>query len=209
MTLDVAKAKRHLKKNCPKMAVLIQKHEPPKFTRTRNSFETLSRAIVGQQLSGKAAQTIYGRYRELFSGSGAPKPRDVLAVPTTTLRGAGLSNAKASFLHALAEAYEEGSVRPRSFSRLSNEELRDQLTAVKGLGPWTVDMFCMFGLCRPDVLPVGDLGIRKGMQVCFRLKELPKPQKMEKLAEPWQPYRTVACHYLWRMIDTKNQGGMP
>lgn len=201
MQTDIHAAKRHLKRECTKMAELIAVHPDPVYKKTRNSFETLSRSIVSQQLSNKAARTIYLRFRGLFDVA-TPKPRDVLAKSIDELRTAGLSTNKARFLHALAEAYEDGTVAPRKFARMSNEELREHLIAVKGLGPWTVDMFCMFGLARPDILPVGDLAIRNAMRQTFGLRELPKPAEMERIAAPWQPYRSIACHYLWCTIDS-------
>jgi len=180
------------------MKELVCAHAPPEYSRTRNSFQTLVRAIVGQQLSGKAARTIYDRFAKL---SGRVNPATVSQISTADLRAVGLSRSKAEFLHCLASAYLEGTINPRRFARMSDDALRTSLTHVKGLGIWTVDMFLIFGLLREDVLPTGDLGIRKGMQRVFDLSDLPKASRMTELAAPWQPYRSVACHYLWHAVD--------
>ena len=183
------------------MPLLIDQHGSPDLSRTRNSFQSLVRAIVYQQLSGKAAGTIYGRVLDLFDSRRFPTPAALAAMPFERLRGAGLSRAKASYVLDLAAKFEDGTIDPRRFSSMTNEELAAALTQIKGVGQWSVDMFLMFGLNRPDVLPVGDLGIRKGMQSYFRLRELPKPARMVSLAEAWRPYRTVASWYMWRVLE--------
>lgn len=184
------------------MGELIARHGKPALSRTRNSFQSLARAIVYQQLSGKAAGTIYGRFLDLFPTRRFPTPAALAAVPFERLRGAGLSRAKAAYLLDLAAKFDDGTIRPRRFSSMTNDELSASLTRIKGVGQWSVDMFLMFGLNRPDVLPVGDLGIRKGMQVHFGLRALPEPARMERLARPWRPYRTVASWYMWRVLES-------
>lgn len=187
------------------MKSLITRHGAPDLRRTRNSFASLGRSIVYQQLSGMAAGTIYGRFLDLFPGRRFPRPDVLLGTPEDTLRGVGLSRAKVAALHDLARKLADGTVQPRRFARMDADALRAVLTQVRGIGPWSVDMFLIFGLLRPDVLPVGDLGVRKGMQSYFGLDVLPGPAQMETLAAPWQPYRSVASWYMWRLVD----GGPP
>lgn len=198
--LDVDRALRHLRRADPELAPLIRRHGPPGFRRTRDPFGSLARAIVYQQLSGSAAGTIHGRFLDLFGGR-SPTPAELLAVPVDRLRAVGLSRGKASFLHDLAAHFADGRVDPRRFGRASDQEIAAMLMAVKGIGPWSVDMFLMFALTRPDVLPVGDLGVRKGMQLHFRLRTLPDAARMQRLAEPWRPFRSAASWYMWRRIE--------
>lgn len=199
--LDIAQALRHLRRVDGPMRGLITRHGAPDLRRTRNSFESLGRAIVYQQLSGKAAGTIYGRFLALYPGRRFPPPAALLDTPVEALRGAGLSRAKAASLHDLASKFSDGTVQPRHFARMDEAALTGALTRVRGIGPWSVHMFLIFGLLRPDVLPVGDLGVQKGMQVYFDLPALPAPARMAELAEPWRPFRSVASWYMWRLIE--------
>lgn len=196
---ELAKALAHLKRE-PKMVALIKKFPRPGFQKDRDPFEALCRAIVGQQLSVKAAATIYKRFTTIY-GSTEIVPKLVARTPVAKLRAAGLSNQKTSYVIDLAKKFLDGTVDPKHFHEMTDEAIRAHLVAVKGIGRWTADMFLMFTLHRPDVLPTGDLGIQKAMQKVFKLKSLPTPEKMEKLAEPWRPYRTVACRYLWDSLD--------
>lgn len=193
----ITNAITHLKRE-PKMAALIKKHPVPKFERGRDPFQSLCRAIVGQQLSVKAAATIHGRFAKLYT---KVTPQAVAKTSVTKFRSVGVSNQKASYLLDLARKFQDGTVDPKHFATTTDEAIRTHLVAVKGIGRWTADMFLMFTLHRADVLPTGDLGIQKGMQNLFKLRTLPSPEKMEKLAEPWRPYRTVACRYLWDSLD--------
>lgn len=183
------------------MPALIRIHGAPELRRTTNSFRSLGQAIVGQQLSGRAARTIYRRFLALYPGNRFPTPDALLATSEERLRSAGLSRAKAASLRDLARHFAERRVVPRRFRGASERAIADCLTQVRGIGPWSVDMFLIFALNRPDVLPVGDLGVRKGMQVYFGRRQLPEPRAMEKLAEPWQPYRSVASWYMWRVAE--------
>lgn len=184
------------------MPALIDRYGAPPLKRSRDTFGSLGRAIVYQQLSGSAAGTIYRRLLELFGNSRRfPRPPEILATTEASLRSAGLSRAKASFLHDLARHFDDGRIVPRRLHRASNEEIAAALTQVKGVGPWSVDMFLIFALNRPDVLPVGDLGIRKGMQRYFRKRSLPEAPAMRRMAEPWRPYRSVASWYMWRVAE--------
>ena len=201
--LNIATALRHLRQTDPRMVALIERHGSPSLRRTRNSFRSLVKAIIFQQLSGRAAANIYQRFVNLFPGWSFPKPADVLAVPVSRLRGAGLSSNKAAYIHNLAMKYVDGFVQPRRFGQKSDEEIIQLLTQIKGIGTWTVHMFLIFGLNRPDVLPVGDLGLQKGFQRFFRLRAVPSPEIMQRLAEPSKPYRTIASWYLWRVADTR------
>lgn len=194
----LAIALTHLKRD-KKLAGLIKKFPKPTFQKGRDPFEALCRAIVGQQLSVKAAATIYARFITLYGNQ--LTPRVVARTKLEKFRSVGLSRQKASYVVDLAKKFLDGTVDPKHFSTTTDEAIRAHLVAVKGIGRWTADMFLMFTLHRPDILPTGDLGIQKGMQKLFKLKSLPTPEKMEKLAEPWRPYRTVACRYLWDSLD--------
>lgn len=180
---------------------VVKKGPKPDFKPARNVYAALVRSIVYQQLSGKAADTILRRFLALFPGTGYPKPEAVLKMKDTKMRSAGLSGQKASYIKDLSSKFLDGTIEPKKFKTMSDEEIREHLIAVKGIGRWSADMFLMFALNRPDVLPIGDLGIRKGFQKLFKMKELPDPKKMERLAEPWRPYRTIASWYLWRLAD--------
>lgn len=162
-------------------------------------FDALVRSIVYQQLSKKAAATIYGRYREVV---GAPAgPRQVLAARTRSLRRAGLSRPKIAYLQALARAIVDGQLDLDRIDRLADQEIVERLTAVPGIGVWTAQMFLMFRLRRPDVLPTGDLGIRRGVQLAHRLRQLATPAQVARVGQRWAPYRSVACLYLWAALD--------
>ena len=187
------------------MARLIDEHgalvrRDLKQERPGDAYGALLRSIVGQQLSTKAARTIYGRMLELFDGH-APSPLQLLAANPDDIRAAGLSRPKINYLRDLAQHVEEGALELERLPDLPDEEVAAQLTAIKGLGQWTADMFLMFHLGRPDVLPVGDQGIRNAIKTQYRLRKLPHAKRMEKIARPWRPYRTLACLYLWRSLD--------
>jgi DNA-3-methyladenine glycosylase II len=171
-----------------------------KRERPGDAYGALLRSIVGQQLSTKAARTIYGRMIEIFGGH-APTPRQLLEADPDEIRAAGLSRPKITYLRDLAVHVEEGTLHLDRLPDLPDDEVSAQLTAIKGLGQWTADMFLMFHLGRPDVLPVGDQGIRRAVQVQYRLRKLPDPKRLERIARPWRPYRTLACLYLWSSLD--------
>jgi DNA-3-methyladenine glycosylase II len=195
----------HLSKSDPVMARLVNEHGPLDEKQRRrgrppDAYGALVRSIVGQQLSTKAALTIYERMTELFDGS-TPSPRELLEVDPELIRKAGLSRAKVSYLRDLAEHVEDGEVDLERLPELPDDEVSEQLTAIKGLGQWTVDMFLIFHLGRPDVLPVGDLGIRRAVQTEYGLDELPDAGELERIAEPWRPHRSLACLYLWSSLD--------
>jgi DNA-3-methyladenine glycosylase II len=197
---SLQKALTHLAKDA-RLKVLIEKYPKPKFEKDRDPFEALCRAIVGQQLSVKAATTIYKRFITIYGNQ--VTPRKVAKTSIEKFRSVGVSNQKTGYLLDLSKKFLDGTVAPKHFSTMSDAEIREHLVAVKGIGTWTADMFLMFTLHRPDVLPTGDLGIQKAMQKLFKLKTLPTPEKMQKLAEPWRPYRTLACRYLWDFLDNR------
>jgi 3-methyladenine DNA glycosylase/8-oxoguanine DNA glycosylase len=165
-------------------------------------FTYVTRCIVYQQLSGKAASTIFGRFRELFGG-GDIDPARLLATTDDQLRGAGLSRGKTVYLRDLARRTLEGRLRLDHLHELGDEEIAEELVQVKGIGVWTAQMVLMLRLGRPDVLPGADLGIRKGVQRAYRLRALPSPARVEKIGAKWAPYRTVASWYLWRLLEVK------
>jgi len=171
--------------------------------RPSDHYGAMVRSIVGQQLSTQAARAIYQRLIERFNGR-APTPDEVLAEDPEQLRAAaGLSRAKVGFLRSLAEHVLDGSLELHKLGRLSDEQAIEELVAIKGIGLWTAHMFLMFHLKRPDVLAVGDLGIRKAVMLAYGLPELPGPAQIESIAEPWRPHRTLACEFLWRLLDAK------
>jgi DNA-3-methyladenine glycosylase II len=205
VTLASRKAVAALRGADPVMARLIDDHEDLvrrdlRRERPGDAYGALLRSIVGQQLSTKAASSIYGRLTDIFGGH-APTPRQLLAAGADEIRAAGLSNAKVAYLRDLAGHVEEGTLELERLPDLPDEEVSAQLTSIKGIGQWTADMFLMFHLRRPDVLPVGDLGIRRAAQIEYRMRKLPDAKRLEKTARPWRPYRTLACLYLWSSLD--------
>jgi DNA-3-methyladenine glycosylase II len=161
------------------------------------------RAIVGQQLSTKAARSIFERLTTRFDGH-TPTPEQVLADEPEELRAAaGLSRAKVGYLRSLAEHVLSGELELERLDELGDEDVIAELVAVKGIGVWSAHMFLMFHLQRPDVLPVGDLGVRKAIERAYGLNAMPDPVEMETIAEPWRPHRTLACRYLWRSLDNE------
>jgi DNA-3-methyladenine glycosylase II len=189
----------------PVMARLIDEHvtvvrRDLKRERPGDAYGALLRSIVGQQLSTKAASTIYGRMIDIFGGH-APTPKQLLAADPEEIRAAGLSRPKIAYLRDLAQHVEDGTLELDRLDQLPDDEVSAQLTAIKGLGQWTADMFLMFHLRRPDVLPVGDQGIRRAVKVQYRMRKLPDPKRLEKVARPWRPHRTLACLFLWSSLD--------
>jgi len=193
------KAINVLKKD-PKLARIINIVGKYQITTINNHYESLIKAIITQQLAGSAAKAISKRFRSLY-GKRFPKPIDVLKTSDSKLRKTGLSWMKVTYIKELSKNLESKKLKLRSFSKLSDEEVVEQLTQVKGIGRWTAEMFLIFSLGRMDVLPVGDLGLRKGVQLYESSSKLPNAAKIEKLAEKWRPYRTVATWYLWKSLQ--------
>ena len=163
-------------------------------------WEALARAIVGQQLSTKAARSIWEKLRLQFGGE-TPDPAALLRKRPQTLRKAGLSNAKVEFLRDLARRVKDGSLDLGRLEELPDEDVVAELIEVKGIGSWTAEMFLIFHLGRPDVVSAGDLGIRRAIQIAYGMDDLPGPEELERIAEEWRPHRTLACLYLWRSLD--------
>ena len=206
MPIDPAtlrKATAHLRRTDPVLAAIIRDVGPCRLRtdETGGAFAALVESIVYQQITGKAAASIYGRVRTLINRR-HPRPQDILAATEEALRGAGLSRQKVAYLRDLAEKVRDG-LKLHVLGRLEDEAVIETLIEVKGIGRWTVEMFLIFRLGRLDVLPVHDYGIRKAMQRAYRLRKLPNPDRMRRLAEPWRPYRSVACWYLWRSLESK------
>jgi 3-methyladenine DNA glycosylase/8-oxoguanine DNA glycosylase len=206
MALDpetLRKATAQLRRRDPVLAAIIRDVGPCRLQTDDRSgaFAALVESIVYQQITGKAAASIYGRVRRLVRRR-HPRPQDILAATAEALRTAGLSRQKVAYLRDLSERVTAG-LKLRAIGRLGDEAVIEALTEVKGIGRWTVEMFLIFRLGRLDVLPVHDYGIRKAMQRAYRFRKLPSPDRMRKLAEPWRPYRTVACWYLWRSLESK------
>jgi len=202
---DAAAAVKHIRRVDPELAAVIRRAgrcglEP----RLRHPpFEELLEAIVYQQLSGKAAATIYGRVRALYPRRRALDPAALLDTPDDALRGAGLSRAKLAAARDLAAKTIEGVVpTAAALRRMPDDEIVARLTAVRGVGRWTVEMLLIFRLGRPDVLPIHDLGIQKGFQLTYGTRQRPKPDRIERHGERWRPFRSVASWYLWRATDS-------
>lgn len=197
------KAVAHLKKVDPVMLELIEKVGSctlePRAEGTH--FDSIARSIVFQQLSGKAASTIHGRFEGLYGGR-SPLPVELTVTSDEQLRAVGLSRGKSAYLKDLAACVVSGELSVETLHELSDEEIIAALTRVKGIGRWTAQMFLMFRLGRPDVLPDLDLGVQKAIQKAYRLRKLPTPERVRKIGAKWTPYRTVASWYLWRLLDT-------
>lgn len=186
------------------LAKLIKTYGPPDLTRYHADapgvFQALLRSIIYQQLSGHAARAIHARVLALFP-KGNPAPEALLKIPAKKLRAAGLSIQKIEYVRDLARKCLDGTIEPKRFPKMSSAEIIEHLIAVKGVGEWTAHMLLIFTLHRPDILPTGDLGIKKGFQIAYRLRALPTKKQMEKLAAPWKGHESVASWYLWRVAD--------
>ena len=195
------KAINHLKKSDEILAAIITRVGPFKITYREPTFQALARAIVFQQLSTKAALTIYGRLETAAGGTITPESIQTLNVGE--MRRAGLSKQKIGYIRDLAEHALSGKVDFAKLHSMTDEEVIAALTDIKGIGEWTAHMFLIFALRRPNVLASGDLGVRTAVQRAYRKRKLPSAKQMEKIAESWHPYRSVACWYLWRSLEFK------
>lgn len=166
-------------------------------------FHALLRAIVYQQLNGQAASTIFRRFREIYPAGRFPTAGDLIETPLPKLRAAGLSPQKASYMLDLAAKVESGDVDLRAVRSLGDEEVVTELTKVKGVGRWTAEMVLIFTLGRPDVLPVDDYGFGRAVQKAYAMRKMPSSQRLERVARPWRPYRSVATWYMWQSLDLK------
>jgi DNA-3-methyladenine glycosylase II len=201
---DLQEALRHLSERDEVLRALIAETKAFAIDAEagQSPYEVLLEAIAYQSISGKAAATIYGRIKALGEGDRPPSPEKMLKIPGLKLRKAGLSGAKVLAMKDLAKKTMAGIVPTHDESlKLSDEELVDRLVSVRGIGAWTVEMFLIFRLGRPDVLPIHDLGVKKGWSVAYGMKHMPKPQELLKFGERWRPYRTVASWYMWRAFE--------
>lgn len=196
--MPLESATRHLKKD-PKLSKIIVNVGICKIKTTKNRYESLVEAIITQQLSSSAAKSISDRFRLLYS-SRFPKPIDVIKTSDSKLKKTGLSEMKVSYIKDLSKKILSKELQLSKLRDLSDERVIEELIQVKGIGRWTAEMFLIFSLGRLDVLPVGDLGLKKGIMRLHNLEELPTEEKMKKIAEKWRPYRTVATWYLWKSL---------
>ena len=199
----IQKAVEHLRSVDPVLEGLMEKVGPVSMKARRVAvFQSLVQAVVYQQLNGKAAGTILSRFKALFGDGRFPSAEQVLTVPSDQLRSAGLSRPKANYIRGIAESEASGALPTlRECDSLTDAEIVQRLIELKGVGRWTVEMFLIFNLGRLDVLPVHDLGVRRGFQIAYRKRKMPEPEQLERLGEKWRPYRTVAARYLWRAVD--------
>jgi len=195
------KAILHLKKADPVLRAIIERVGPYRMEYGDPTFHSLAESILYQQLNGKAAVVIFNRFTE---AAGDPvTPGGILKLSDAQMRAIGLSKQKTAYLRDLAQKTKDGLLNFERLADMSNEEVIEHLTQVKGIGVWTAHMFLMFTLKRPDILPTGDYGIQAAMKKHYRKRKWPKPKDMEKIAKSWAPYRSVACWYLWRSLDIK------
>jgi len=195
--------KEHLGKD-PILSDLVARYGPLTLTPSTDYFDTLLDSIVSQQLSSKAANTIMGRIRALVPHRDTPDPESILALDDQTLRDAGLSWQKVSYVKDLAKHVQSGELDLAHIASMEDEEIIKELVAVRGIGRWTAEMFLIFSLARPDVFDVDDYCIQAAIKRLYKLDALPKPALMRQIAEPWRPYRSYASLYLWRTADTNS-----
>ena len=193
-----SKAIRFLKRD-PKLAKIMERVGDYKIRKRNNHFATLVESIISQQLASSAAEAILRRFKKLYPKF--PKPVQILNTKDSMLRSAGLSKMKIEYLKDLARKIEDGQIMIKTLSKMDDDKIISQLTQVKGIGRWTAEMFLIFSLERQDVFPVGDLGLRKGVQMAFSLSQLPKPKEVEEIGMRWKPYRSVATWYLWKSLQ--------
>ncbi|MEP7337762.1 MAG: DNA-3-methyladenine glycosylase [Acidobacteriota bacterium] len=202
---EMKKAERILSRRDQKMRELIKRYSPCNVRPHTRYFQTLVGSIISQQLSTKAADTIHGRFVALYSPARFPKAAQIIETPDERLRGTGISFQKIGYIKDLAAKTEDGTLKLSRFSRMSDDEIIEMLTSVKGIGVWTAHMFLIFSLARMDVFPVGDLGVRRAIQLRYGFDQLPNPEEMERIADEngWRPYRSIASWYLWRSLENK------
>jgi DNA-3-methyladenine glycosylase II len=191
-------AKAHLSKRDRVLRKLIKTHPDAMLNTRGDAFQTLARSIVGQQISVKAAQAVWDRFALC---AGAVTPQRVLELPAEELRACGFSGQKVVYVKDLARHFEEGLIKPRRWTRLEDEAVIEDLVRVKGIGRWSAEMFLLFRMMRPNVLPVGDLGLQRAMEKLYNAGEPLTRDEMRRIGEPWQPWSSVATWYLWRSLD--------
>jgi DNA-3-methyladenine glycosylase II len=210
LTYDRGAAARHLRQADPVLTQVVDAVGPLTLEPADGAFRSLSRAIFFQQLAGPAARAILGRVLTLLGADeeGWYTPGQFLAATDDQLRAAGLSRQKTAYLRDLADKFASGDLTEDGFAHLDDEEVIRQVAAVKGVGRWTAEMFLIFSLGRPDVLPVDDLGVRRAMQIAYALPDLPNPEEMRRIAEPWRPYRSAGTWYMWRSLGVAAPEGV-
>lgn len=197
---SLSRGRRALIRRDPVLGAVVKEVGPCGLAARGDPYRQLLRSVVHQQLAGSAARAIDARFRAPWRGR-YPRPELLLAAPDAQLRAAGLSRQKIAALRAVAAAFAGGELSNRRLRRMEDEAVVEAVTRVRGIGDWTAHMMLMFCLGRPDVLPVGDYGVRKGAQHLYGLTDLPKPRELEALAEPWRPWRSIAAWYLWRAAE--------
>ena len=207
---DPREAIAHITKDDPRLAALIEKSIEFKLNidEEQTPYESLLRAIAYQSIAGKAAAVIFGRIKALGTNGRCPTPEELLRVRTQKLRKAGLSAAKIAAARDLAQKTIDGTVPTmEDAQKMSDRELVDRLISVRGIGAWTVEMFLIFRLGRPDVLPIHDYAVQKGFALTYRKRRIPKPKELARFGERWRPWRTVASWYMWRAVDVAGKDG--
>ncbi|MEC7745459.1 MAG: DNA-3-methyladenine glycosylase [Candidatus Neomarinimicrobiota bacterium] len=199
--LSIKKAVKYLRKSDPELIPLLDAFKIQDLQPETDYFKSLTRSIVYQQLSGKVAKTILDRFILLYKDKSYPTPVDVINIDHEKLRSVGLSNSKAQYIKNIAHAFLDNPATYDSLEKMDDQDIIDTLITIKGVGPWTAQMFLMFTLNRPDVFPVTDLGVQKGFKHYYKLSEMPTPGQMLKKSEQWAPYRTVVSLYFWRLLE--------
>jgi DNA-3-methyladenine glycosylase II len=203
LRFSAAAAYRHLRAADPVVGGLIEEHGPFTPRPSGDPYGQLVRSVLFQQLAGAAASAIQRRLYAVFGDeSRTPAPEELLTLDDDAYRSVGISRQKAGYLRSIGEHVVEGELDFDGLDALDDREVIERLTAIRGVGEWTAHMFLMFQLGRPDVLPTGDLGVRKGMQVAYGLDEEPSPARAAEIGAPWAPYRTVGSWYMWRAVET-------
>jgi DNA-3-methyladenine glycosylase II len=204
-----SEAEKHLRRVDKELARVIRRVGPCalKPEPSRSPFQSLVQAVAHQQLNGKAAETILGRFQALFPGPAFPRPEAVAALPDAPLRAAGFSRAKVAAIRDIAVRTISGEIPGRrAIGRMTDEEIVDRLSTARGVGRWTVEMLLIFQLGRPDVMPADDFGVRNGFKLLHGHEDMPRPKDLLAHAERWRPHRTVAAWYLWRAVDLAREG---
>ena len=198
--LDIELALKYLNRD-KDLKTLIDHFGVITLKRRRNYFKSLLRSIIHQQLSGKAARTIENRFLELYNGNRYPTSEEVLKTPAEAIQNVGISRMKTEYIRGLSKIIDDGDIRLEKLTELSNDEVGNVLKEVKGIGQWTVDMFLIFSLNRPDVFPLNDLGIQKGLMLLLGRQKILSREAMLSHSKKWKPYRTLASLYLWKIVD--------
>jgi DNA-3-methyladenine glycosylase II len=198
-----ARHRNHLIKSDSVLGAVIDKFKLPRRELRGQPFHSLARSIIGQQLSVKAAQSIYNKVLGLFGGKVFPNPKKLLAMPKARLRKAGLSNAKVEYLRNLAKFVSAHTKEFKNLGKMADQEIIDLLVKIKGVGIWTAEMFLMFCMGREDIFSYGDLGLRNAMKKIYKLRKMPSPKRAKEISDKWKPFRTHASLYLWQSLDNE------